>query len=314
VKISVTTHPFGDPNDMPKKQLKGHEVHYNDVGRKYTKEEVRERLLKIQPEVIIAGTEKYDEDLIDQLTNLKMISRVGIGLDSVPLEKCQNECIIVTYTPDAPSNAVAELTICQMLNMLRKVQIADKDMRSGKWNRYVGSEIRSCEIGVIGCGRIGNLVIDKLQGLKPRRIFANDIVGEKAHGLPRTEYATKMQILSNCDIITIHIPSNEENNGYLSKTDFELMKKDVKLINMSRGGIINESDLYDFLKSNPESRAAIDTFDSEPYDGDLLSLENAFLTPHLGSCSKKSRFDMEMGAVEEVINFIKNKQFFNRVV
>jgi len=313
MKIAVTTAPFGKPNDLPKKQIDKYEVHYNNLERKYKPQEVRDILLKFQPDAIIAGTEKYDEDLIDGLVNLKIIARVGIGLDGVPVEKCKDKGIIVTYTPDAPSNAVAELTICQMLNMLRDVQVSDYKMRQGEWDRRIGDEIRGCEVGIIGCGRIGNLVIEKLQGLKPRRIYANDIILDRAHNLSRTEYATKMQILSNCDIITIHIPYNEVNVNYLTEDDFSLMKEDVCLINMSRGGIINENELYKFLCNNPAAKAAIDTFDEEPYLGPLTSLDNAFLTPHLGSCSKKSRFDMEMGAVEEVLNFIKGKEFFNRV-
>lgn len=314
MKVMVTTHPFGSVNMLPKEMLEHYNVHYNDVGRKYSIDELVERLKNFQPDAIIAGTEKYTAEILDLLPNLKIISRVGIGLDSVPLEECKKRGIVVAYTPDAPSNAVAELTVCQILNMLRRVQLCDSTIRSGGWVRYVGRELRGCELGIIGCGRIGKLIVAKMQGLKPRRIFVNDIVYEKAQNLPRSEYASKAQILSTCDIITIHIPYNEDNVDYISAEEFELVKENVLLINMSRGGIINEKDLYDFLLTHPDAAAAVDTYNNEPYVESLIELPNAYLTPHLGSCSLKSRFDMEVGAAEAVINFDHGKSLLNRVM
>ena len=314
IKIMVTTDPFGTINDAPRKQLHHLNVHYNDVKRRYTREELIARIKKINPNIIIAGTEKYDLEILDLLPDLKLIARVGIGLDSIPLDECKKRGIIVTYTPDAPSNAVAELTICQILNMLRRVQYAHYDILNKKWNRYIGKELRDCNIGIIGCGRIGSLIIQKLQGLKPRRVFINDLIHEKTENQPRSEYSTKYQILTNCDIITIHIPYNEENHDFIAKDELDVMKKDVKIINTSRGGIINENDLYTFLKRNKSAAASIDTFTEEPYTGKLLNLNNIFLTPHLGSCSIKSRFDMEVGAAEEVINYLSNLPFNNRVI
>jgi D-3-phosphoglycerate dehydrogenase len=313
-KIMVTTYPFGVTNDLPIRHLEDYDVFYNDLRRKYKIEELTERLESYLPDIIIAGTERYDAEILDKIPNLRMISRVGIGLDSVPLEECKKRGIIVAHTPDAPSNAVAELTICQMLNMLRSAQIVDRDIKQGKWDRIIGKEIRDCNVGVIGCGRIGKLVVEKLGGLKPRRIFVNDIVYDKAKGLPRSEYANKINILSSCDIVSIHIPYNEDNKNYLDKAEFEILKKDVKILNMSRGGVVNEGLLYKFLKNNPESAAAVDVFMDEPYEGELCELDNAYLTPHLGSCSIRSRLDMELGAAEQAVNFIKKKVIVNRVV
>ncbi|MBD3248780.1 hypothetical protein GF336_01930 [Candidatus Woesearchaeota archaeon] len=314
MKILVTTYPFGDPNSKPKELLKDFDIEYNTLGREYEKEETLELVKKHNPEIIIAGTEKYDAEVLDNCTNLKLISRVGIGVDAVDLEECKKRGIIVTNTPEAPSNAVAEMTVCQMINMLRNIQNSDKVIRDGKWDRYIGKELRSCNVGIFGCGRIGKLMVGKLQGLKPRRIFVNDIIQERAKDLPRSEYETKMQILTECDIITIHIPLNKNNKNFITKDELELMKDDAILINTSRGGIINEEDLYEWLVKNPKAKAAVDTFQKEPYKGKLIELDNAYLTPHLGSCSLKSRFDMEVGSVEEVLNYMNKKEFNSRVV
>jgi D-3-phosphoglycerate dehydrogenase len=312
-KIMVTTYPFGETNDTPIVQLLGHSVVYNDLKRKYTREELVERLVENKPDIIIAGTEKYDNSILDLIPNLKMISRVGIGLDSIPIEECRSRSIKVAYTPDAPSNAVAELTIGQMINMARRVQTSHSDISNGVWSRYIGKEIRNCTIGIIGCGRIGRLVIEKLEGLKPRRIYANDLIYQRALNLPRVEYSKKMQIMSECDIISVHIPWTEENDKYISSSELSIMKKDVMLVNMSRGGVFDEDALFNFLSENKEATASIDTFENEPYNGNLTSLRNAYLTPHLGSCSHTSRFHMEVGAVEEVLNYINNKDLVNEV-
>lgn len=318
MKVIVTTYPYGEPDHAPIDFLSenGIQPSFNQVGRKYTKEEITHILTSEKPNIIIAGTENYSADILDKLPNLKMISRVGIGLDSVDLKECKKRDILVTHTPDAPSNAVAELTLCQMLNMLRRVQRVSCSLKSKKadWHRFIGRDIRDCNIGIIGMGRIGSLLLQKLQGLKPRRIFINDIDESRMHNRARTEPATKHQILRNCDIITIHIPLDKENVNYLSGKDLKLMKTDAQVINMSRGGIITESDLFNWLVKNPEAGAAVDTYEQEPYTGPLRDLPNAYLTPHLGSCTKKSRFDMEMSAAEEVVNFISGKRFNNRVV
>jgi D-3-phosphoglycerate dehydrogenase len=313
LKIMVTTYPFGSTNSTPKKQLEGHTVFYNDQLRKYTQEELIERLKSFQPDIIIAGTENYTSEILDLVPNLKMISRVGIGLDSIPIKECKKRGITVAYTPDAPSNAVAELTIGQMINSLRHTQYTDLALRDYKWDRYIGRELRDCNVGIIGCGRIGSLVIEKLNGLKPRRIYVNDIDYEKAKNMPRSEYAKKMQILSECDIISLHIPFNIQNRNFISKNEFHIMKTNVNLINMSRGGIVNEHNLYKFLSENQNATASVDVFNEEPYKGKLLKLPNTYLTPHLGSCTETSRFHMEVGAVEEVLNFINNENLINKV-
>ena len=310
----VTTYPFGISRKTPLEILlnNGIKPELNNLERKYSREEHRQKLSFHKPEIIIAGTENYDRETLDIIPQLKMISRVGIGLDSVDLDECKKRGIVVAYTPDAPSNAVAELAICQMLNMLRHVQKVSEGILA--WPRFAGKEIRSCNVGIIGMGRIGNLVLDKLQGLKPRRIFVNDIIKDRAINRPRSEFATKDEIIAECDIVTIHIPLNEKNRDFISEKDFLLMKKDICLMNLSRGGIINENDAYTWFKDNKEATIAIDTFEEEPYNGALVRLPNSYLTPHLGSMSVQSRFGMETGAAEAVINFINNKPIINRVI
>jgi len=314
-KVAITTYPFGFPNDKPIKILSGLDVSYNQKKRKYTREELIEVLKQRQPDIIIAGTEDYkNTEILDLVPNLQLISRVGIGLDGLDLEECRRRGITVAYTPDAPSSAVAELALGQMFNALRHIRDVDNDIRIGKWNRYIGREIRSCNIGIIGMGRIGRLVASKLIGLKPRRIFINDIIPERVVGIDRCEAGTKSQILCEADIISIHIPYTAANHWFINELDFGLMKKDAIIINMSRGNIINEDALYNWLTLNTEAFGIIDTFVNEPYKGKLRDLANTSLTPHLASCTLKSRLAMEAGAAEAVLDFIQKKPLANQVV
>src|SRR3989339_575731 len=316
MKILVTIHPFGEKGQEPQKLLAGFDVAYNEQKRKYTPEELRPVLIRNNPDIIIAGTEKYNAETLALCPNLKMISRAGVGVDGVDLKECARRGIIVIYTPAASTDAVAELTIGQMINALRNVQYV-----SGTWNRYIGGSLGQSTVGIFGCGRIGRAVIEKLQGLKPKQILVNDIDIEKMAGLPNCVSASKDEILAQADIVTLHIPliepglnSTYDNHDFISKADLAKCKSTAILMNIARGGIINETALVEWLKINNQAKAVVDTYVSEPYNGELMSFKNVFLTPHLGSCTEESRFAMEVGAVKEALNFINNKDFFHCLV
>lgn len=320
MKLLVTTYPFGIHDKRPRelfKDIKGLTFYCNNTGSKYSNDELIHNLKSINPEIIIAGTESYTKDVIDVCKNLKIICRVGIGLDGIDIEYLKSRNIILTNTPDAPTNAVAELTILQMLNMLRKVQNVSEDMlRREKWNRYVGKELKDCNVGIIGVGRIGKSVIKKLEGFTPKKIYINDTDYNNLYETILIQPAEKEFIIRNCDIISIHIPLHRRNRDYIKMQDLEMMKRDVRLLNMSRGGIVNEKDLYAWLKNNPKSCAAVDTYENESYNGELCKLGNAYLTPHLGSCTLSSRYAMEMEAAENALNYYSNfiEKLKNRII
>jgi len=315
--ILVTLDPFGKVSEEPLNTLKNYFKGKESIliyGHKPKKDELIS-LLTTDEKVtaILSGTEIYDQDVLEVAHDLKIISRAGIGVDNVDLEYCAKKGITVTNTPDAPSAAVAELTICQMLNMLRKVQNVNLNSNT-KWNRYIGRELGDCIIGVIGLGRIGGRVLEILKGFHPKRISVNDINTTLMVNHENLSYGviatSKENILKECDIITIHIPLKDDsinNVDYITLDDLNKMKSNVRLLNMSRGGIINEEDLYEWLKIHPKATTAVDSFKNEKYEGKLLECRNAYLTPHLGSCTVSSRIAMEMGAVKNIINYFEAK-------
>lgn len=302
MNILVTVDKFNqESKDALRAQCKDSGIiSYNQLNRKLTTDELIVLLKETDPNIIIAGTEKYDDYILSLCPNLKVISRVGIGVDSIDFDACRRRNIIVKNTPDAPSNAVAELAIGQMFNTLRRIQVADKDIRDGRWIRYVGKDLSRCTVGIIGHGRIGKLVSNKLQSLT-HKVLVCDI--DPMQLTDTTGIVTDINtIIKDSDIISIHIPLSEKNKGLISKSNLDLMKKDAIIINTSRGGLIDEIDLYKWLSENKNAAAAIDVFNEEPYRGALIDLSNCYLTSHMGSCTEKARYDMEIGSILNIID------------
>jgi len=303
-KALITTVPFGDKNRLPLDLLEKSNIEYsiNPLNKKLTEDELAEMVTDF--DVIIAGTEQISEKVMNNATKLKHISRVGIGLDSVDLLAAEKKGIKVSYTPDAPAPAVAELTIGMMLTLLRSTHVSNSQMHHGKWYRFFGRRLSNVTIGVIGVGRIGVGVIRHLQGFGSPKILANDI-SDASHELNLPiKWADKEQIFKEADIITLHLPLTGLTKDSIKEEQLMLMKGDAIIINTSRGGIINEKDLYNVMQSGHLSGAAIDVFEQEPYDGPLKDIERCLLTAHMGSMSVDCRTRMEIEATEEAVRFL----------
>lgn len=314
-KILVTTVPFGEVDETPIKlmnQIPNLEYVINPIGRKLTEAELAELVRDF--DIIIAGTEPITRKVMEHGPRLKLISRVGIGLDSVDLRAARDLDIKVAYTPDAPSAAVAELTIAQMINMLRRVPLIDRKLRSGIWQRIHGERLANMTVGIIGTGRVGSRVLRHLQGFGPRQILVNDLKPDaNLYEMYHAKFVDKETIYRQADIITLHIPLTSITYGLIGRSQLEMMKKNVCLINTSRGGIINENDLYESLSRGAISAAAIDVFEREPYSGNLVELDNCYLTCHMGSMTNDCRAAMEILATQEAIRFVQGEELKGQV-
>jgi len=307
--ILITTLPFAEKDSTPIRLLdRLQDVKYiiNPVGRKLKESELIDLVKDF--ECIIAGTEPITRKVMESGLKLKMISRVGIGLDNVDLKAAKELGISVTYTPDAPSPAVAELTIAHMINLLRRIPFVDRKIRSSIWQRIHGERLANMKIGIIGTGRIGSRVLQHLQGFNPRKIFVNDIKPNYSmYEMYHAEHVDKETIFKEADIISLHIPLNRKTRNLITLKEIGLMKKGVYLINTSRGGIINESDLFDALSSKRIAGAAMDVFETEPYNGNLIELDNCYISCHMGSLTSDCRAAMEIAATEEVCRYIRGE-------
>lgn len=310
-KIYISTYPFCETSLRPLILLNKNKIKYviNKKKRKHTEKEI----FKIISEYdgLIADTEPLTKAVLQNTDKLKIISRVGIGLNSVDLHAAKNKKIAVAYTPDAPTMAVVDLTIALIFCCLRNIIKHHENMKKNIWIRYSGQRLKYKKIGIIGLGRIGLKVSKMLLKMGAEKIFYNDLIKKKIN--KKIIYKSKKFIYKNCDIITFHLPLTNLTYNLFSEKDFKILKKNCIIINTARGEIINEKDLFLFLRKNQEAIAAIDVFNKEPYKGELTKLKNCILTPHIGSMSIDCREKMELEATQNIINFFKKKKIKNLI-
>ena len=317
MNIFVSTHPFSSTSELPMQIIKDNhlELSKNEYGRKITTSELANDIKNA--EVLIAGTEKITEEIFKYAPNLKLISRVGIGLDGIDFELCKKYGVRVAYTPDAPTMAVAELCVAMMLDLARKVTETNNNLKnSGKWHRHMGMLLYGKTIGIMGMGRIGKSLVHLLSSFNVN-VLVYDIEPDIMYGrLKQVKFVSKEEVLKKSDIISVNVPLKSDTKDFISMKELNLMQEHAILINAARGGIVNEDDLYAALKDGIISAAAVDVFEEEPYAGKLTQLENCLLTCHMGSSTIESRTDMEVQAIEEAVRFkngeaLKNEVFDN---
>lgn len=307
-KALITTVPFAEKNRLPLEQLESAGIEYliNPLSRRLKEEELAE--MAVDFDVLIAGTEPITERVMSQAKRLKLISRVGIGLDSVDLLAAEKRGIKVSYTPDAPAPAVAELTIALMLSLLRCVHVSNLQLHGGHWQRHFGRRIAEVTLGIIGTGRIGARVLRRIPAFGTPRVLVNDInPNHKLVPELKLEWVAKEDIYRNADVISVHVPLTMHTKDMIRREQMLMMKPDALLINASRGGIVNERDLAEVMRSGHLGGAAIDVFEQEPYAGELAKIERCLLTAHMGSMSVDCRTRMEIEATEEAVRFLTGK-------
>ncbi len=313
MKLFVSTHPFSSTSPIPMQLIKdnGIELSVNEHGRKTTTQELAQDIK--DAEVLVAGTEKITEEVFKNAPNLKLISRVGIGLDGVDFELCKKYGIRVAYTPDAPTMAVAELCVGMIIDLARKISTTDKNIKNGIWHRHMGMFLYGKTIGIFGMGRIGKSLIHLLSTFNVK-FLVHDLEPDLAFGrLYNVTFVSKSELLQSSDVISVNLPLKEDTKNYIDTNEFTLMQEHAFIVNTARGGIINEDALYEALKNGKISAAAVDVFEQEPYTGSLCELDNCLLTCHMGASTIDSRTDMEVQAIEEAIRYKNNQPLKNEV-
>lgn len=302
-KVLITTSSFGKNDSRPAEQLQGVglEAVMNPFGRKLTEEEVLELIESHQPVGMIAGVEPLTPQVLSRATNLKVISRCGIGMDSINTATAEERCISLRNTPDAPTIPVAELTLGMILSLLRKIPLADASLRAGSWTRPMGNLLHHKSVGIIGCGRIGT----HLAGLL--KAFDCTIFGYDPYQLDESVFSpmTLDELLGRADIVSLHLPYSAETHHFMDAGRIGRMRKTALLINAARGGLIDETALVDALRAGKLGGAALDCFESEPYNGPLVDLNNVLLTSHIGSYAIEGRVNMEMTASANLVDELR---------
>lgn len=310
MKILISTSSFAKDSDEPLNILKNNlkdsdEIILNPHHRKLTPEETKELLKDIDG--LIAGTEKLNKEVLAQANNLKVISRCGAGMDNVDVDFAKEKGIKVFRTPQAPALAVAELTLGLMLDSLRYITFMDKLIRSDRWDKKMGRLLSEKTIGIVGMGSIGKTLIKLLKPFNCK-ILAYDITPDNNFAEEnKILYTDIKNLLMQCDIISVHLSLSAETKNFFNEEKFNLMKKDAVFINTSRGEVVDETALYNSLKENKISFAALDVYNEEPYKGKLKELSNVILSCHVGSYAKEARIKMEIEAVHNLLEGLKKK-------
>lgn len=305
-KILFSTSSFNIDSYEDKKILlaNGFSLVTNPFKRRLTEIEIK-NLLKDEFVGIIAGLEPLNQNVLSSAKSLRVISRCGIGIDNVDLKSTSKNGIEVFNTPDAPSQSVAELTLAHILNLLRHVSYSDRSLRINNWDRKKGFLLSGKTVGIIGLGRIG-LKVAKLVDAFGAKVIYRDI--KKTNGYMNFKNVSLNILLEESDIISLHIPYNKTTHHIIDIKSLNKMKPSAILVNLSRGGLIDEEALFKVLKHKRIQGAGLDAFFNEPYQGNLLTLENILLTPHIGSLANESRIRMEKEALANLITGLKKSK------
>ena len=255
--------------------------------------------------------------LIENPGKLKVIGRAGVGLDNINIEAASKKGIIVMNSPTGNTLAATELTMGIMLAAARKIPLANDSLKSGKWDRkkFMGVELYNKTLGVVGLGRIGTNVAIRAKGFG-MKIVAYDpyIKKSKADSVGVTLCDTLEEVLRQADFLTFHTPLTAATRNMITAREMALIKDGVILVNCARGGIVNESDLYDALKSGKVFAAGVDVFEKEPAGSNkLLELENVFATPHIGANTREGQNAVALIIAEQVYNALHGKPYQNAV-
>jgi|LakMenEpi03Aug12_release.lakeMendotaPanAssembly.Ray.scaffolds.fasta_scaffold00749_13 D-3-phosphoglycerate dehydrogenase len=255
--------------------------------------------------LIRSGTTVTKETIDACSPKMKVIGRAGVGVDNVDLGAATQRGIIVVNSPDGNTTAAAEQTVTLMMALARLTAPADVSMKNGEWNRskFTGIELQNKTLGVVGLGKIGTKVAQVAQALGMKIISYDPVVSPSRAESLDIKLVELEQIWTDSDFITLHIPKTPQTANLINKETISKMKKDVRLINCARGGIINEQDLADAIKEGRIGGAALDVFDKEPLEADspLRSLGNkVLLTPHLGASTEEAQINVAIDVAEQI--------------
>jgi D-3-phosphoglycerate dehydrogenase len=303
MKVLISTSSFAVHDRRPLDLLERHGIDYtlNPYGRTLKPSEVAE--LAEDHIGIIAGTEELSRAILLQLPSLKVISRVGVGIDNVDLDTCKQLNIRVRNTPNSVTQAVAELTVGFIIDISRGISLMSQQMHSGIWDKKMGNLVSGKTVGIVGLGRIGKRVAQLLKPFSVEIIAFDPFPDREWARANDIRFVQVDELMQLSDIVTIHVPYSKENHNFIDMTKLKMMKKNAYIINTARGGLIDELALYNCLKNGDVRGACIDVYNDEPYNGPLNELDNVILTPHIGSYAVESRIEMELEAAN---NFIES--------
>lgn len=302
----VATSPSFSKNKKLQSEINKYfpDVKLNIEGIKFNHDELIQFIKN--SDAIIVGLDEINADVIEKCPNLRIISKYGVGLNNIDIEECQKRNIKIGWTGGVNKLSVAEMALGFMLMFARNLFMSSNELKNGNWNKSAGFQLSGKSIGIIGIGHTGKELVRLLKPFDCQ-ILANDVVDQTDYFIKNNiEEATKDAIFRTCDFVTINTPFNDATNNMVDKEVLKSMKNTAYIINIARGGIINEADLKHALQKNIIAGAALDAFiDEPPTDQEFLNLPNLICTPHIGGNAKEAVEAMGMSAINHLKEFYK---------
>ncbi len=310
--VFVSSLSFGSGDPLARRRLDsaGYSVVYNPLGRRLTALELAE--LAHDASVIVAGTDDLSE-VVKTSKNLRLIARLGVGLDGIPVEICEARGIVISTTPDAVTVPVAELAVGIMLACERRICLSDRQIRGGGWPRGPGRAISELTVGIVGFGRIGRAFSERLLALRPKTVLVSDPLDVQAGSDQSAASGVLIhqvdleQLLSDSDVVSLHLPLTDSTRGLINDRTLSLMKADATLINTARGELVDEAALIRRLQDCPEFSAGLDVFENEPYVGPLTGFESVVLSSHVGSVTTSARAAIDNAVVDSTLEWLQRR-------
>lgn len=259
--------------------------------------------------LIVRSRTKVTKEVIEAGKRLKLVGRAGAGLDNIDVGEAEKRGLKVLNTPEAPAEAVAELTLGLMLALARNVPNADRAVKEGKWikKELMGWELKGKTLGTIGLGNIGERVAKLARAFGMRILITKRTLPDPSLLKElEAEFVPLAQMLKQSDVVTIHIPYNPQTHHMIGEKELQLMKRGAYLINTSRGAIVDEKALLKALQSGMLGGAALDVYEVEPpTDWSLMRLPNVVCTPHIGAQTEEAQKTASLLLAEKIIGFLK---------
>ncbi|SKC36138.1 hydroxyacid dehydrogenase [Maledivibacter halophilus] len=263
---------------------------------------------------ILIRSAQIPGELIKNIPALKVIAKHGVGVDNIDVKTATDQGVLVVNAPESNINAVAEHALGMILSLSKNLLPLDSKVREGKFGirrEVVNLEMKGKTVGLIGLGKIATLLAEKLKALGVKLIAFDPFVNsDMAHKMGIELVDNIDKIFSKSDFISVHVPLNEKTKGMIGKQEFSKMKKDAYFINVARGPIVNEKDLYEALKEKVIKGAAIDVFEQEPpaSNNPLFQLENILISPHNAALTDEALIAMATHSAQGVVDYLNGKK------
>jgi D-3-phosphoglycerate dehydrogenase len=312
-KVLITSRSFGQVSDEPLNILKENGIEVDFQNESYDEE----KFINIigEYDALIIGAHKFSEKAMQKAKKLKIVCKHGAGLDNIDLELAKKYNLRVTNVPATNSNAVADLAFGLMLDVARKISFGANGVKNGVWGKIIGTDVCYKTLGLIGFGAIARNVAKRAAGFGMKVLAYDPFVSTLPEEFSHVKLVSFEEVIKQADFLSIHVPLNEKTRNLINREQMTMMKKGSFIINTSRGGIVNEADLYECLKIGHLAGAGLDVTEQEPPKGSpLLTLDNVTIVPHIGMYSKEAINAVSLVCAKNVVKVLNGEQPDNIVV